>query len=152
MFIALGIITLFVAAATYFWLPDDPMNAKFLSDQERVAIIRHVSVNMTGITNHKMRPKQLLEGVKDLQVWLLFLGLTMAAMSVGLTGTYSTTLIKNMGFSSRQSALLNMPMGAVGIITNLGVGFGIRYTSHRWAWAVAVTIRECSSISTNHHY
>jgi hypothetical protein len=35
-----------------------------------------------------------------------------------------------------------MPMGIVGIATNLGVGFGIRHTSHRWAWAVAVTIRK----------
>jgi hypothetical protein len=63
-------------------------------------------------------------------------------MSHGLTGTYSTTLIKNMGFTSKQAALLNMPMGIVGIVTNLGVGFGIRHTSHRWAWAVAVTIRK----------
>jgi hypothetical protein len=63
-------------------------------------------------------------------------------MSHGLTGTYSTTLIKNMGFSSKRAALLNMPMGVVGIVTNLAVGFGIRHTSNRWAWAVAVTIRK----------
>lgn len=77
MFIALGIITLFVAVTTYLWLPDSPMNAKFLSDQEKKAVIQHVSVNMTGIVNNKMRPKELLEGVKDIQIWLLFLGLTM---------------------------------------------------------------------------
>lgn len=63
-------------------------------------------------------------------------------MSQGLTGTYSTTLIKNMGFSSKKAALLNMPMGVVGIATNLIVGFGIRRSSNRWAWAVAVTIRK----------
>jgi MFS family permease len=77
MFIALGIITLFVAVATYLWLPDSPMNAKFLSDHEKVALLNHVSINMTGIVNHKMRPKELLEGFADIQVWLLFLGLAM---------------------------------------------------------------------------
>jgi predicted MFS family arabinose efflux permease len=149
MFIALGIITLGVAAACFMWLPDNPMNAKFLSDQEKVALIKHVSVNMTGIENHKTRPKELLEAVKDPQVWLLFLGLGMAAMSHGLTGTYSTTLIKNMGFSSKKAALLNMPMGIVGVVTNLGVGFGIRRTSNRWLWAVSITIRKSLTLALN---
>jgi len=44
-----------------------------------------------------------------------------------------------MGFSRRQSALLNMPTGVVGIIANMTVGFGIRHTSNRWAWAVGLT-------------
>ena len=66
-------------------------------------------------------------------------------MSSGLTGTYSTTLIHDMGFKNRQSALLNMPTGVVGIITNLTVGFGIRRTSNRWAWAVGLTFRELCS-------
>jgi predicted MFS family arabinose efflux permease len=45
-----------------------------------------------------------------------------------------------MGFNNRESALLNMPSGVVGIICNLTVGFGIRRTSNRWAWAVGLTI------------
>lgn len=61
-------------------------------------------------------------------------------MSSGLTGTYSTTLIHRMGFSNRASALLNMPSGAVGIMSNLIVGLGIRRTSNRWAWGVGLTI------------
>src|ERR1700761_5321613 len=61
-------------------------------------------------------------------------------MSSGLTGTYSTTLIKKMGFTGRQSALLNMPTGVVGICTNLTVGFGIRRTSNRWLWGIGLTV------------
>jgi MFS family permease len=77
MFIALGVITLFVAAACFYWLPDSPMNARFLSVEEKVALLKHVSVNMTGIRNVKMRPKQIWEAAKDLQVWLLFIGMAM---------------------------------------------------------------------------
>jgi predicted MFS family arabinose efflux permease len=61
-------------------------------------------------------------------------------MSSGLTGTYSTTLIKKLGFTGRQSALLNMPTGLVGICTNLTVGFGIRRTSNRWLWGIGLTV------------
>jgi 4-amino-4-deoxy-L-arabinose transferase-like glycosyltransferase len=35
------------------------------------------------------------------------------------------------------SALLNMPSGIVSIASTLIVGFGVRHTSHRWAWLVA---------------
>lgn len=48
--------------------------------------------------------------------------------------TYSATLIKTFGFSSPNSALLNTPSGLVSIAATLTVGYGIRFTSHRWAW------------------
>ena len=54
--------------------------------------------------------------------------------------TYSATLIKNFGFSSPNSALLNIPSGIVSIASTLIVGLGIRRTSHRWAWIVACCV------------
>lgn len=51
--------------------------------------------------------------------------------------TYSATLIKNLGFSLRIAALLNMPSGAVSIASTLIVGYGVQHWSHRWAWYVA---------------
>jgi len=140
MFIALGVITLIVGALCFWYLPDTPMNARFLNDREKVAILKHVSVNMTGIANNRLRPKELLEALTDIQVYGLFFIVTASAMSHGLLGTYSTTLIKDLGFSNKESALLNMPTGVVGILCNLTVGFGIRKTSQRWAWGIATCI------------
>jgi MFS family permease len=73
MFLVLGILTMFVGALTWYWLPDTPMNAKFLKTEEKVALLKHVSVNMTGVSNHKARPKEILEAVKDPQIYLLVL-------------------------------------------------------------------------------
>lgn len=156
MFVFLGVVTLIIGCLCFWFLPDTPMDARFLNDKEKVAILRHVSVNMTGIQSKKFHPKQLLEAATDVQIYLLVLIVTCVscdddricpiancvegAMTHGLTGTYSTTLIKNMGFSSQHSALLNMPAGLVGIIVNLIVGFGIRRASNRWAWGMAITI------------
>ena len=132
---------MFVGAITYYWLPDTPMNAKFLTTQEKVAVLKHVSVNMTGVSNRKARPREILEAMADPQIWLLVFPGIFASMSAGLTGTYSTTLIHDLGYKERQTALLNMPTGLVGITTNLIVGFGIRKTSNRWMWAVGLTVR-----------
>ena len=54
--------------------------------------------------------------------------------------TYSATLINGFGFSPPHSALLNMPSGVVSIASTLIVGFGVRYTSNRWAWIIACCV------------
>ncbi len=58
------------------------------------------------------------------------------SISSGIVTTYSATLIRNFGFSSPDSALLNTPSGLVSIASTLVVGYGVHYTSHRWAWFV----------------
>lgn len=45
-----------------------------------------------------------------------------------------------MGYSPPHTALLNMPSGIVSIVSTLIVGFGIRATSHRWAWIIGTCV------------
>jgi hypothetical protein len=54
--------------------------------------------------------------------------------------TYSATLIKNLGYTPKKAALMNMPSGAISIFFTLFVGYGIRVGSHRWAWIIACII------------
>lgn len=58
----------------------------------------------------------------------------------GLTNAYSATLIKGMGYGSKQVALINMPAGLVTISFSLVAGYGVRRGSHRWAWILACII------------
>jgi MFS family permease len=85
MFAALGGVTLFVGALTFWWLPDSPMNAKFLKTEEKVAILKHVSINMTGVSNYKARPREVLEAFRDPQVYLL----VVPGIFVGLSSRFS---------------------------------------------------------------
>jgi hypothetical protein len=83
MFITLGALTILVGIAVLLYLPDTPMNAKFLTTGEKVALLRHVSINMTGVANRTPRPKELLEAVRDLQILLLiFPGIFVSAQLV----------------------------------------------------------------------
>ncbi len=61
-------------------------------------------------------------------------------MSSGVVTTYSSTLIRNLGYDSPHAALMNMPSGAISIFFTLLVGYGIRFNSHRWAWSLACII------------
>ncbi len=73
MFVVLGIVTVIVGVATAFFLPDTPMKAKFLSREEKIMLLEHVSVNQTGIDNKRFQLSQIWEACLDLQIWLLIL-------------------------------------------------------------------------------
>lgn len=73
MFVVLGCLTVAIGFGTIFFIPDTPMQARWLSDTEKIALLKHVSVNMTGIQNRKFRPKQILEALLDVQLCLMVL-------------------------------------------------------------------------------
>ena len=73
MFIVLGFVTIIIGLATAFFLPDTPMKAKFLSEDDKIMLLKHVSVNQTGIENKRFQWSQVWETFCDLQIWLLVL-------------------------------------------------------------------------------
>lgn len=73
MFVVIGLVTMAVGAASGLFVPDTPMQAKFLTEDEKVSLLKHVSVNKTGVRNTKFRAPQVVESLLDPQVWLLTL-------------------------------------------------------------------------------
>jgi MFS family permease len=140
MFITLGCLTVVIGIATILFLPDTPMKASWLSDDEKVALLKHVSVNQTGIDNKKFRFKEIIEALMDPQLYMLLLAVVLLSVSSGVVTTYSATLIRNLGYTPKKAALMNMPSGAVSIFFTLLVGFGIRNAPHRWAWIIVCII------------
>ncbi|EAW08963.1 putative MFS transporter [Aspergillus clavatus NRRL 1] len=140
MFLVLGLITSVVGALAFIFLPDTPMKAKWLSEREKVALLNHVSVNQTGVWSSAFKPRQILQSLFDVQLWLLMLITMLISVSSGVVTSYSATLIAGFGFTGPHAALLNMPSGIVSIFFTLLVGIGIRRVSHRWAWLIACTI------------
>lgn len=77
MFIVLGSITVAVGLCVLLLLPDNPMKARWLANHEKVALLKHVSVNQTGIESHKFRPKEIVEALLDPQLYLLVLSVSL---------------------------------------------------------------------------
>ena len=73
MFIVLGLVTVVIGFVTFFLLPDTPMKASFLSESEKVMLLKHVAVNQTGIRNKHYKMSQALEILLDIQLWLMVL-------------------------------------------------------------------------------
>lgn len=73
MFLVLGLITAVVGTLTFFFIPDTPIKAKWLSESEKVALLEHVGENQTGVWSTTLSSKQIWESVFDIQLWLLTL-------------------------------------------------------------------------------
>ena len=71
MFVVLGIVTIIIGFATFFFLPDTPMKAGWLTQAEKVVLLKHVAVNQTGVAQKRVDPKQVLEVLLDIQLWLM---------------------------------------------------------------------------------
>ncbi|KAM3502184.1 hypothetical protein MY10362_005030 [Beauveria mimosiformis] len=145
MFVVLGCITVLIGLCVIVFIPDTPMQARWLSVTEKVALLKHVSVNQTGIRNSKFRISELVEAVLDLQIWLQILITVLFSVSSGVITTYSVMLVgqithdakKSPAQNSQHAALMNTPSGAVSIFFILMIGYGVRRNSHRWMWILA---------------
>lgn len=82
MFVVLGVVTVVIGVTTGVWLPDTPMQARFLGEAEKVVLLKHVAANQTGIRNRGFKARQVLEVVLDVQMWLMTL-LTILVCAAG---------------------------------------------------------------------
>lgn len=73
MFLVLGLFSAAVGLGSMFLLPNTPMDAWFLTQEEKVHLLQHISANQTGIRNSTFRRYQVKECFKDPQVWLIML-------------------------------------------------------------------------------
>jgi MFS family permease len=99
-------------------LPDNPMSSR-LSPAEKVWAIERLRENQTGIENTHFKWHQALECFKDPQTWMLAIITISSNVPNGAVSSYQATLIKSFGFAPKTTALLQLPSGAVNIISIL---------------------------------
>lgn len=120
-FLVLGCVTIVFGIYMYMVLPNNPTSASFLTEEEKMIVLEHIRVNQTGTENKTFKKKQIMELLfRDKHTWPLFFLTIISMISTGALGTWSVTIYKTFGFSSKVSSLLQMPVGAAMIIAILG--------------------------------
>lgn len=116
LFYILGAATCLWAFVIFFALPDAPNNAYFLTKAERVLAVKRVAANETGIKNKAFHKEQGLVAFKDPKAILLFISVFAAAIPNGVINSFSTIIIKDMGFSTTMTTELKSVGDAVLIV------------------------------------
>jgi hypothetical protein len=125
-----------VGIAVYILVPSTPMQAWFLSEDEKILLLLHVRENQTGIseTETHFQPKQIVEALTDLRFWIPWVIVVLHLSGAATISTFSSMLIRSFGFNPKTATLLNMPSGAVNMIAVLFCGTGASLFGQRWAW------------------
>lgn len=118
MFLVVGLVTCCVGVTVVLVLPDNPMMSR-LTHEEKVWAIERLRENQTGIENKHFKMAQVVECFTDPQTWLLSLITISSNVPNGAVSSYQATIIKNFGYDSKTTALLQIPSGAVSIVAIL---------------------------------
>ncbi|KAJ4187773.1 hypothetical protein NW767_012239 [Fusarium falciforme] len=112
----LGGATCLWAFVIWFLLPDSPSNARFLNHRERLIAVKRVAANETGIKNKAFDKNQVVLGFTDPKTLLIFVSVFAAAIPNGVVNSFSTIIIRDMGFSTTKTTQLKSVGDAIQII------------------------------------
>lgn len=128
IFLFFGIITVVVSGAMFFWMPDSPTEAKFLSDDDKVIAIERLRSNQMGVMSREWRYTHFFEALLDPKTWLWVIMIFCISVPSNGISTFGPLIINSFVSDPFQTMLFNVP---VGISHVLAVSVS-SYVSMKW--------------------
>ncbi|KAL4940560.1 hypothetical protein BDV06DRAFT_224003 [Aspergillus oleicola] len=120
IFLFFGLITVAFSFAVLIFLPDSPMQSKFMNEEDKLIAIERLRMNQQGIETHEWKWAHVKEAFLDLKSFFWFsLMFSISIPSGGIT-TFGPLIIESFGFDQLKTMLFNMPFGAIQLIATLG--------------------------------
>lgn len=101
-------------------MPDSPVEAKFLNDEDKLIAIERLRMNQMGIGSGVWKWDHVREAMLDAKTWLWFSLMFVISIPSGGISTFGPLIIESFGFDSFTTILFNIPFGAVQMIATLG--------------------------------
>lgn len=117
IFITYGSFSFLWGIFVLYWLPDSPMRAKCFSEEDKKLMVERVRSNQTGLQNKVFRAYQLKEALTDPQTYCYMLIQICTTLPTSGLGAFYNIIIKGLSFTTLQTQLLAMVLGAVIIFT-----------------------------------
>ncbi|CAI4538009.1 BDM_1a_G0025930.mRNA.1.CDS.1 [Saccharomyces cerevisiae] len=132
LFIITGLLSIFFGVLFYFYVPENPSKAWFLSEEERLYQVQRIRSNQQGFGSKKFKKYQLIEVFKDVRLYIYIIwGLTAQIPNGGLGSFGSILLHETLGYSSEKALLMGLPQGAVQIASGIIAGYIATKTGKR---------------------
>ncbi|KAJ6446910.1 calcium-transporting ATPase 3 [Purpureocillium lavendulum] len=107
VFLIFGGATVAWSIGVFFLLPDVPMTAYFLSEEDRTKAVTRVKENMTGIKNNTFKWSQCREALVDPKTWFIVLIQSCGNIPNGGVHSFGSIVIEEgLGFDTLPTLLL----------------------------------------------
>ncbi|ORX39563.1 major facilitator superfamily domain-containing protein [Kockovaella imperatae] len=145
IFLFMGCISLGFLPIVWFLLPNSPTTAKFLRHgNDRLIAIDRLKDNNTGTKASKFKWDQFWETYRDPKTYMWagmwFCAATPATSQSGGIGAFGGLITKGFGFNTFNTILMQMPLGAIGIIILLTAIYITNKIKLRWPVLAVLTL------------
>lgn len=123
VFLLTGLLTVCLGIVFFFVVPDNQLNARWLSQTDRVLAVARVRVNQQGIGNKHFKMYQVKQTLTDPLAWSFFFFALAADIPNGGISNFFSQLIVSFGYTAEESLLYGTPGGAVEIISLIFCGW-----------------------------
>ncbi|OTA08250.1 hypothetical protein A9Z42_0091930 [Trichoderma parareesei] len=111
IFLFFGVVTVAVSGAMFFWMPDSPTEAKFLSDEDKILAIERLRNNQMGVMSREWRYAHFFEALRDLKTWLWVIMIFCISVPSNGISTFGPLIIKSFVTDPYRTILFNVPVG-----------------------------------------
>ncbi|KIM79602.1 hypothetical protein PILCRDRAFT_823135 [Piloderma croceum F 1598] len=131
LMIITGISTLIVSVIFWFFFPDSPTTARFLTPEERILAVLRIKTNQAGVENKHWKREQFIEAFKDPKTWVMALFTAVINVTNSLTNQRQI-IVNQFGFTEIQTTLLGCVDGAVEVFSiYVAVNLATRFRNSR---------------------
>jgi MFS family permease len=72
IFLFCGLLTVVYGVFVLYWMPDSPMEAKYLTEREKYIAVERLRANQMGVASREWRWDHVWETATDLKTWCWF--------------------------------------------------------------------------------
>ncbi|POS76217.1 allantoate permease [Diaporthe helianthi] len=115
LYVFAGALT-FLFGLWCFALPNSPLDAWFLTAEERLVAVERLRAGQTGVRNQNIKGTQINEALSDVKIWLLVVMMAAAYTVNGAVSGFGPLIVSTFGYSSLESILFQFPLGAISAV------------------------------------
>ncbi|EIN03461.1 MFS general substrate transporter [Punctularia strigosozonata HHB-11173 SS5] len=119
LYVIFGGLAILVGICVLLLLPDSPVHASHLSKEEKIAVLERIRDEQIGTENRKLKRDQILEAFSDVRTWLVVFMTMMTSIPQGGLGSFSNIIIRNFGYTAKETLILATPQGVTAILSVL---------------------------------
>ncbi|TQS33083.1 hypothetical protein Golomagni_06590, partial [Golovinomyces magnicellulatus] len=106
-----------------FCIPNSPVDAWFLSQEERQVAVERLRLSQTGVRCTQFKWSQIREASQDAKVWLIALMMASAYTMNGAVSGFGPLIVSTFGWNTLQSILFQFPLGGLCFLVILITGY-----------------------------
>ncbi|KAI9361140.1 major facilitator superfamily domain-containing protein [Zopfochytrium polystomum] len=145
VFILEGIPTILFGASLWFFLPDFPGNAPFLTEEERKIATDRLALDHIDANDTSFSLSEFLETLIDPGVWMLmfmYAGMATSAYSVSY---FLPSIIRGMGYSAAAAQAMVVPPFFCGAVFTVVSGYVTDRLKERSGAVIVSSVIACAS-------